>query len=184
MHTRNISLFLIVTFVIVVSLLSTLSQPTEGKAQSKKVTPNYGYAQGAAAITPHIKGNGSNTTSSPTFTEEDVRQFIAQNGMPNGIKTTTGLPPTVSQVLFSTAKQVSSLMKTSISRPDNALVCYVVVRGPFIVNLSMPAGTDQQENTSSSTTSNSPAIIKVEMVFDGYTGNLLLFRIPPPSQQS
>ena len=63
------------------------------------------------------------------------------HGFPAG-KPTDGTPLKATSIQFITAKQASDIMKgKSIGRPDNALVCYVKLQGPFSRGgVSVPRG--------------------------------------------
>jgi hypothetical protein len=110
----------------------------------------------------------------PAFTVNDVKNYIARYGFPGG-PTVKGSSPTVMKVLFITAKQASILMHgEETGRPDNALVCYVLLKGPFDTSsMSVPPSNAQQTPTA-----HKPVLLG-EMLFDAHTGNLLVWGIPP-----
>lgn len=103
----------------------------------------------------------------------EVKNYISKYGFPGG-PTVKGVSPTVLKVLFITAKQASILMHgEDIGRPDNALVCYVLLRGPFDTSsISVPYDAQQTP------TVHKPVPLG-EMLFDAHTGNLLVWGIPP-----
>lgn len=75
-------------------------------------------------------------------------------------------------VQFVTAKQASELMYgESVGRPDDALVCYVKVQGPFLLT-NVHAGPANQSAKSAPTTAKYG-----DAVFDAHTGNLLVWGV-------
>jgi outer membrane protein assembly factor BamB len=113
----------------------------------------------STGITPHLKGI-------PAFTTADVEHYIQANGFAGG-PTVSGAPPTILKILFVSSKQASDLMHgESTGLPDDALVCYVELRGPFNpVMISEPPGASGPQK---------PVEIGEE-VFDAETGNLLVW---------
>jgi len=72
----------------------------------------------------------------------------------------------VESVQFMTAQQASTLLHGEwIGRPDQAIVCYVVVKGPIVIDMSPPDGALSGPI--------GPANEGIA-VLDGQTGNLLL----------
>jgi hypothetical protein len=124
------------------------------------------YPDGVPAITPHVS---SDNVAGAAFSQQDVTNFINAHGFPAG-KPTDGTPLKATSIQFITAKQASDLMKgESIGRPDDALVCYVKLQGPFSLGaVSVPPGV--------TTTGNAPS---GKMVFDATTGNLLVWGLDP-----
>lgn len=113
---------------------------------------------GVPAIIP--KNNGT-----PAFTAADVNLYYLNHSFSAG-PTVSGAPPTVESVKFMTSGEARTLMKGEyIGIPDSAMVCYVVLRGPFYpMNVSVPPGQAP------------PAILDTGIeVFDAHTGNLLLW---------
>ncbi|MGB8347237.1 MAG: hypothetical protein WCD86_20285 [Ktedonobacteraceae bacterium] len=129
------------------------------------------YPPGVPAIVP--SHNVGTNTMIPAFTVSDVKSYISKNGFPGG-PTVKGSSPTVLKVLFITAKQASILMRgEDTGRPDNALVCYVLLKGPFDTSsISVPSNAQQTP------TAHKPVLLG-EMLFDAHTGNLLVWGIPP-----
>jgi hypothetical protein len=125
---------------------------------------------GASAITPSIQQKSVSTvgtTPSPTYTANDVRQFINTYGFVGG-PVVPGATLTITSIQFITASQASQLLGgEDIGRNSTQLVCYVVVKGPFnVINMSLPP-----------TVSGKVSMIRQSgvMVFDAYTGNLLIW---------
>ncbi len=116
---------------------------------------------GVAAIVPtlHVQPNGT-----PAITKSDVIQYINANGYAGGPDDTGG-HPIIEKVLFISAKQASALIQgESADRPDNTIVCYVQLRGPFTVGgMAVPLGVKNS----------TPTILRGYEIFDAYTGNLL-----------
>lgn len=127
---------------------------------------------GASAIIPHLHAATAHSNT-PTYTTDDVKQFILKKHLPWGfLQKNAHL--TFKKVAFMTAKESSQLpLGDDLDRPDNAIVCYVLVHGPFTLaglHLNGPVR---------------PEAMKAEygtMVFDGVTGNLLSWGVPAPQQ--
>jgi hypothetical protein len=117
------------------------------------------YVPGAPAITPHAPPN----SSGPAFTQADVIAYLDKYGF---MPLAPGARLQILTIQFVTARQASQLMDgESVGRPDDYLVCYVKVAGPFLT-----AGLKL-----------SPQAKKVpktarygDEVFDAHTGNLLV----------
>lgn len=131
---------------------------------------NQTYVPGNPAIHVHIlPGVTVNSPSIPTFSQDDVVIFLNKYGFYAG-PVVQGAHLKIVSIQFVTAKQASKLMEgESVGRPDSYLVCYVKVQGPFtLVNVSMP----YQSNGKKKTTAKFG-----DMVFDGHTGNVLVWGI-------
>lgn len=114
------------------------------------------YAPGSPAITPHLN-------AIPSFTAADVQQYIKTHGCRCG-PTVSGNPSTVIKILFITSHEASVLLNGEfIGRPDNALVCYVELRGPFVQGGPHPP------------TTQTPIVDVGIEIFDAQTGNILLW---------
>jgi outer membrane protein assembly factor BamB len=100
-------------------------------------------------------------TGIPAFTLADVERYFEKHPM----LTTAGKPGTIVKLAFMTSKQASILMKgESTGLPDDALVCYVELHGPFQVNISVPRGAKEP-----------PSVQNVHFVIDAQTGAELVF---------
>jgi len=131
------------------------------------ITPNP-YPPGVPAIHPTHQVSSDTLAA---FTIKDVEQFIVRNGFVGG-PTISGKPPTIVKIVFVTSKEASNLMKgESVGRPGDALVCYVLLRGPFKVSTRM--STDMPVAN--------PTATLGELVFDAQTGNLLVWGYPAGS---
>jgi hypothetical protein len=83
-------------------------------------------------------------------------------------------PPTVESVEFVTCKELTDRIKVYIGPDDDALVCYVVLRGPFLLTMiSLPPGADPGPHFSE----------RVIEIYDASTGNLLVSGVGPPRQR-
>ncbi|MBA2288059.1 MAG: hypothetical protein H0W02_21500 [Ktedonobacteraceae bacterium] len=128
------------------------------------------YVDGIPAISVHSSpGSTLRNPSTPAFSENDVVAFLNKYGFYAG-PLVQGAHLKIVFFQFVTAKQASDLMQgESVGRPDNYLVCYVKVRGPFLLtNVSMfrlPNG--QSQSTAEFG----------DMVFDGHTGNDLVWGV-------
>jgi hypothetical protein len=102
------------------------------------------------------------TSTGPHFTAADVEQFIAANPPPFTVKGTSA--PTVVSVTFETASQAEATYQGSLSGTTaSSPVCVVIVSGTFLNTWGGPYGV----------TVTATPFSQGEMIFDGYTGNLL-----------
>lgn len=141
---------------------SLVNQP-ENSTLQKQVRPQVTYAFGTPAIHPQ-------TELPVAYTKETVIRFLKTYPFPGG-PTVIGKAPTIVMIGFISSKAASILMKgEQVDRPDNTIVCYVQLHGPFIATrISAP-----------STTLTAKPIYNIgEMVFDAHTGNLLLWGVRP-----
>ena len=123
------------------------------------------YNAGQPAILVHrIIGVTQNNPSTPAFTRDDVIAYLNTNGFPAG-PLVQGAHLKILTFQFITAKQASDRMKGEfVGLPDNSLVCYVKVQGPFMLtNVHLPKGYPR-----------TTAEIG-DIVFDGHTGNLMIW---------
>jgi hypothetical protein len=175
MRMKGFSLFGLLAIIIVgiglVAATSTPPPPANPTPQHFSSSPPFGghgtpnpYPPGAPAIHPT---RDAATNGGAAFTAADVEQFIQAHGYAGGA-TVSGGPPTILKILFITSQQASALLNgEDIGRPDNAIVCYVLVAGPFYSSVSLPYGVP---------TPKAPYIHQTGYeVFDAQTGNLLLY---------
>lgn len=167
----GIALLLTLLFVggaIISNTAGATSVPPKNPSPNSNATfqMNQTYVPGNPAIPVHISGVTANSASTPAFTSDDVTAFLTKNGFYAG-PVVQGAQLKVVSIQFVTAKQASNLMNGAhVGRPDDSLVCYVKVQGPFMLtNVSMPRGTKK-------TTAEFG-----EVVFDGHTGNMLVWGI-------
>lgn len=114
------------------------------------------YAPGTSAIKPR-------TNAAIAFTTADVAQYIKVNGFAGG-PVVAGSHLVIEKILFITSKQASALTQgESVGRPDNAIVCYVQVRGPFYPDIDVPYGVSNANVT----------LTRGYEIFDAHTGNML-----------
>ena len=162
MNTKSVILGILVvcSLGIIVFALSTIGGV---QAQGPSHLANASAPQqsiGIPAITPTLYLQAPN---SPTFTVEDVKQYIAKHGFHGG-PTTTGNSPQIHVIDFISSKEASArLHGASIGLPDTAVVCYVELGGPFQVEASLPSGASPFP----------PSAIGVD-IFDAQTGNLVM----------
>lgn len=127
-------------------------------------------APGATAISPSGAKHASVVLSAgvvPSLTEADVRAYFAHVGMPQAA---AGVHPIVAQISFITTQQARALTNGAFNdRPDDVTVCYVLLKGPFNFPISLPPGAKDEQPTEN----------YVQEVFDAYSGNFLMMRIPP-----
>lgn len=120
------------------------------------------YVAGSPAIHPHASLN----TSGAAFTQADVIAFFNTYGFFAG-PVVKGAHLKILTIQFVSAKQASQLMYgENVDRPDDYLVCYVKVEGPFL--LTGVRGGPNLPNVGH------PTMAKLgDAVFDAHTGNLL-----------
>jgi len=128
------------------------------------------YVSGVPAIpistSSGIAANTANNSSTPAFTQADVIAFLNKHGFYAG-PLVKGAHLKILNIQFVTAKQASILMKgESIGRPDNYLVCYVKVQGPF-----------QDQNAEVPPGAKAPDANTGDVVFDAHTGNMLVWGV-------
>jgi hypothetical protein len=77
----------------------------------------------------------------PAFTAEDLKAYL--QGAPSCSlgPTLSGEPPTIESVEFAPVKELTERLNEWIGPDDDALVCFVVLRGPFRLSMiSLPPG--------------------------------------------
>ncbi len=80
----------------------------------------------------------------PAFTLEDMKTYLQSAPSCSGGPTLSGQPPTIETLEFVGCKELTDRLNLFIGLPDDALVCYVVLRGPFqLTMLSYPPGAVQ-----------------------------------------
>ncbi len=142
--------------VFVVPSIANRYQPPPPKPTNRGI--------GFPAITPHLNMTNPGLA---TFNANDVEQYVLKYGSPAG-PLVKGAHLTVVKLIFTSANEASVLMKgESTDLPDNAPVCYVLVHGPFnITDIHHPPNFHPSEAS------------LTEIVFDGRTGNLIVWGIP------
>lgn len=140
-----------------------LTDATAGQSQAAPPPQHQGYQRplnpygpGTAAITPR-------TNAPVAYTAADVAQYIKENGFAGG-PVVSGSHLVIEKILFITSKQASALTQgESVGRPDNAIVCYVQLRGPFYPDVDVPYGVSNANIT----------LLRGFEIFDAHTGNML-----------
>ncbi len=101
----------------------------------------------------------------PAFTADDMKAYL--QGAPSCSlgPTLSGQPPIVESVEFVTCKELTDRLNVYIGLADDALACYVVLRGPFnLTMISLPPGHHP-----------GPHFCEiVEEIYDASTGRLLV----------
>src|SRR6266851_1792727 len=122
---------------------------------------------GEPAIKPHL-------CSIPTFTEQDVRQYMRTITSFTGMRIRQTSPDyMITRILFITngvANDPNGLNADTGPSDPNLIVCYVEVYGTFRVD-GGPPGRPQ------ATPSPQTVLHHGQMVFDGVTGNLLVMGV-------
>ena len=115
---------------------------------------------------PHVRPPLKLTSKwTPSFTADDMTAYL--QGAPECRlgPTLSGEPPTVESVEFVTCKELTDRIKVYIGPDDDALVCYVVLRGPFLLSMmSLLPGADPGPHFSQT----------VEEIYDAGTVRLLV----------
>ncbi|GCE21135.1 hypothetical protein [Dictyobacter kobayashii] len=134
-----------------------------------------GYPDGVPSIKVHTISSGkssaipnyADTSMAPAFTEQDVRAFLLRDDTNfYAGPLVPGAHLKILTIKFVTAQQASVLMGgESVDRPDNYLVCYVRVQGPF--------QTTRLHLMSTTQPTKQPEV--GDVVYDGHTGNMLLW---------
>lgn len=163
------SLLVIGGLLVAISILSSnAGVETIRQAQTKQSLGFHTYSQeqvkrspGANAIVPSIV---SYNVGAPNFTVKDVRTYLTKSKQPfpDG-PTVSGKLPTILSIEFMASKEASIRIGEATGLPDQALVCYVELYGPF--DMSKVTVPPHKKTLP-------PMNIGVE-VFDAQTGNLL-----------
>ena len=124
------------------------------------------YVSGNPAIQPHASLNASG----PTFSATNVAAFLNKYGFYAG-PLVKGAHLKILTIQFVTAARASKLMYgESVGRPDNYLVCYVKVQGPFLLTYVHDGPNLPGIKTLTSAETG-------DAVFDAHTGNILVWGI-------
>ena len=116
---------------------------------------------------PHGRAPLKLTTNTfPAFTLDDVREFLLSAPRSAGGPTVSGQLPTIETLEFVRCKELSDRLRLSIGLADDALVCYVVLRGPFqLTGMSFPPGVFR----------GIPIAQTVQEFYDANTGRMLMW---------
>jgi hypothetical protein len=102
----------------------------------------------------------------PAFTAEDMKAYLQCAPECSLGPTLSGEPPTVESVEFATYKELRNRLSTFIGLDDDALACFVVLRGPFhLTGISLPPG---------KVVYGIPWCNRVGEIYDARTGRLLV----------
>jgi hypothetical protein len=139
----------------------------QGEVMSRDATTGPGGARPRSPVTgsPAIQPRWPATTgTTPGFTVDDVAQYTKLHGFAGG-PTASGDQPAITKVMFIGAGEANMLLGgEDVARPDDYLVCYVELSGPFLLSgMSVPPGVKI------------PTVQTAFEVFDAHTGNLLVF---------
>lgn len=149
-------------FVGGVILVAILSAPPSSHA-SVPPRSDASYNSGAQIASPYPPGvpaihprAGSFSASTPAFTATDVSAYASTHSVPHAH---SAGKPAIIDVEFLSASSVSArLGGSNMGRPDDALLCYVALKGDF--TFLGPQGT-------------TVTFHEVAEVFDAHSGNLL-----------
>ena len=100
----------------------------------------------------------------PGFTADDVAEYTKIHGFVGG-PAVSGDQPVITKVMFTGGGEASTLLGCeTVDCPDDYLVCYVELSGPFLLSgVSLPPGVK------------TPIIQTAHEIFDAHTRNLLVF---------
>ena len=164
--TNQTSLYLTGALVIPTVKVSTFTANCEPK-HMPNVASDPAHSIGETVIKPHL-------CSIPTFTEQDVRQYMSTVPSFNGLRIRQTSPNyIITRILFITnqvANEPNGLnADTGLSDP-RLIVCYVEVYGNFRVEGGppRPAGV---------TPTSQPVLHHGQLVIDGITGNVLVMGV-------
>ena len=101
----------------------------------------------------------------PAFTAEDMTTYLQGAARCSLGPTLSGQPPTVQSVEFVGCKDLTNRLNVYIGPEDDALVCYIVLRGPFSLRMMSRAPGDRR---------GPPICETVEEIYDASTGRLLV----------
>jgi hypothetical protein len=102
----------------------------------------------------------------PAFTAEEMKSYLQSAPVCAGGPTFSGDPPIIETLEFVGCQELTKRLKLSIGLADDALVCYAVLRGPFLMTLmSLPPGTPPGPHFSH----------RVVEIYDASTGRLLVW---------
>ncbi len=164
--TDQTSLYLTRALVISTVKVSTSTTNCDPK-HIPSVASDPAHGIGGTAIKPHL-------CSIPTFTEQDVRQYMSTVPRFNGMRIRQTSPNyIITRILFITnqvANDPNGLnADTGVSDPS-LIVCYVEVYGNFRVDGGPPIPTGV-------TPTSQPVLHHGQLVFDGITGNVLVMGV-------
>lgn len=144
-----------------VNVPSSTSNCSPGRIPGVASDPAGGI--GSPAIKPHL-------CSIPTFTEQDIRQFMDSLPRFTSMRIEQTSPHfTVTRVLFITNQVANDILNADTGVIDKSLiVCYVEVYGDFTV--ASPFSSSSKGQT---------VVHHGQMVFDGVTGNMLVVGVVP-----
>ncbi len=122
---------------------------------------------------PFDEGSPLELTSNgvPAFTLEDMREYLQSTPSCALGPTVTGQPPTIETVEFVRCRELTDRLHLYFGLADDALVCYVVLRGPFYpAGVSYAAGSQHVAGVCN----------RAQEIYDAQTGRLLLIGAGPP----
>ena len=127
------------------------------------VTSDAARGQGLPAIKPHL-------CSIPTFNEKDVRQYMGSVHKFEGMRIGQTSPSyTITRIMFMSNQNANDTFNADTGFTDKAMiVCYVEVRGDFVVGAPMAQKASKPE-----------VMHRGKMVFDGVSGNMLVMGVMP-----
>jgi len=164
--TDQISRYITGTLVIPTVKVSTSTANCDPK-HLPGVDSDPAHGIGVPAIKPHL-------CSIPTFTQQDVRQYMRTVTRFTGIRIRQTSPEyIVTRILFITngvANDPNGLNADTGPSDSNLIVCYVEVYGTFRVDGGPP-------RPPGATPSPQTVLHHGQMVFDGVTGNLLVMGV-------
>lgn len=164
--TNPTSLYLTGALVIPTVKVATLASNCDPK-HIPSVASDLAHGIGEPAIKPHL-------CSIPTFTAQDVRQYMSTVPSFNGMRIRQTSPKyIITRILFITnqvANEPNGLNADTGISDSRLVVCYVEVYGNFRVEGGPPRPTKV-------TPAPQPVLHHGQLVFDGVTGNVLVMGV-------
>jgi len=136
---------------------TTQGSPTAEVADGGALATDSAPIAGSEAIHPTLAAK----PGKPTFTEDDVRAWVADN--PPAAWDSTTPPPVVERVEFLPAREVAAKVNHPVYAPDDAILCLATLSGTWAPEL--PPGVKPSGSPIPNTV--------IYLIFDGTTGNLL-----------
>jgi hypothetical protein len=102
----------------------------------------------------------------PAFTADEMTSYLQSAPACAGGPTLSGDPPIIETLEFVGCQELTKRLKLYIGLADDALVCYVVLRGPFLMTMmSLPPGAPPGPHYCH----------RVVEIYDASTGHLLVW---------
>lgn len=160
---------LVLGSLLLIVILSSNGQvaaaPTQTASTNVTPSPSVRGIPGIPAIHPSL--TAATPASRARFTTANVQAYLKSHPFVGGASL-KGTTAKVTSIQFISSGQASTLMHNAdTGLPTTALVCYVKIQGPFMITAPTAPGAKKFP----------PVDYGIE-IFDGQTGNLLMWWIP------